>query len=220
VITLLDVCVPQRQSRAIEGRRHLQRNLQVIDRGGWRFREQTFDEVLEDRERRLHALDFVRRFLRRPNLPGDAFEGPKQILERATYGDVGLHASAVERDAPRTNDERVGLQLQRSEDDLGCADELSDADDRRVGERGGGRNLQTLERLLPLLPRDRARAKGVQVVGQQHGRRLPEPEDAALSLQVVERHHENPRRCGRGRRRLSAALNDVARGSRRRDSRL
>ena len=74
----------------------------------------------------------------------------EQLRQRTALGDVGLHAAGVERDAARVHDQRVAVELQRSDDDLRRADELADANHRRVGQHGGRRHLQPLERLLPL----------------------------------------------------------------------
>ena len=74
------------------------------------------------------------------------------------------------------------------------ADELADADHRGVGERGDRRHLQPLERLRRSAPRDRVRAERVEIVGQQHRRRLGQPEDAPVALDVLERHHQDARR--------------------------
>src|SRR5258708_30783913 len=53
VIALLDVHVPERQARAIEGRHRLERRVQITDRGGGRLGEQPFDEVFEHVEWRM-----------------------------------------------------------------------------------------------------------------------------------------------------------------------
>ena len=56
---------------------------------------------------------------------------------------------------------------------------------------GRRRHLQPLERLAPLLARDGIDAERVQVVGEEHGGRLAQPEDAAVARDVLERHHED-----------------------------
>ena len=72
-------------------------------------------------------------------------------------------------------------------------------------EGGGRRNLKALERLLPLRPCDRVRAQRAEIIGQQHGCRLAEPEDAALAFEVLERHDED----AAGRRGLGCSLRAV-----------
>jgi hypothetical protein len=78
-----------------------------------------------------------------------------------------------------------------------CSDQLADADHGGAGERGGRRDLQALERLLPLLPRDGAGAERVEIVGQQDRRRFREPEDAAFTRHVLEGHDEHARHLQR-----------------------
>ncbi len=116
---------------------------------------------------------------------------PIERRQRTAIGDVDLDASGVERDAARADDEHVGFELQRADDDLRRAHQLSDADHRRIGERGRGRNLQLLERLHPFLTRDGVGAERVEVVGQQDRRRLADPEDLRVALDVLERHHQD-----------------------------
>jgi len=62
------------------------------------------------------------------------------------------------------------------------------------------RDLKALERLLPFRPCDRAGAERVEVVGQQHGRGLGEPEQRPSTGDVLERHDEDPRRRSGGSR--------------------
>jgi hypothetical protein len=74
------------------------------------------------------------------------------------------------------NHERIAVHQKRSHDDLRCADQLSNPNDGGVGQDGSWRDLKAFERLLPFRPCDRAGAERVEVVGQQHGRGLGEPE--------------------------------------------
>jgi hypothetical protein len=69
-----------------------------------------------------------------------------------------------------------------------------------VGQCRHRRHLQALERLLPLLSRDRAGAERVEIVGQQDRRGFGEPEDAPFARHVLERHDEHARRLRRLRR--------------------
>ncbi len=61
-------------------------------------------------------------------LARDPLEGREQFRQRPALGHVALHAPGVERDAARVNDQRVALELQRSDDDLRGADQLADAE--------------------------------------------------------------------------------------------
>jgi hypothetical protein len=81
--------------------------------------------------------------------------------------------------------------LQRPDDDLRRADELSDADDRRVGQRRGRRHLQAFERLLPLRARNCVDAEREQIVGQQHRGAFAEPKDLRVTRHRLERHHQD-----------------------------
>ena len=101
------------------------------------------------------------------------------------------------------NDERVVLHQQGADDDLRRADQLADADHGGVGENRCRRHLQAFEGLLPLRARDRTGAERVQVVRQQDGGGLRQPEQGRIARDVLERHHENAR--SRVRRRLQRA---------------
>ena len=96
--------------------------------------------------------------------------------------------------------------MDRSDDDLGRPHELTNSNHRGVGEGGHQGDLQSLERLLPLLTRDRVRAERVEIVGQQDRRGLGEPEDTAFAFEVLEGHHEDARRRDDPSRRGGARL--------------
>ena len=198
VVPLFVVHVPQREARAVERRLQFQRGVQVVDRRERCLREQPLDEVLERGERRLLANDVSRRHRAGGReAHGNAIDCREEIGQRTALGDVYLHLPRVERDAACVQHQRVVLDLQIADHDLRRADDLADADDRRVRQRRHRRHLQALERLLPFPTRDRVHAARQQIVGEQHGRALAEPENPPFALDVLERHDEDTRRGGR-----------------------
>ena len=80
----------------------------------------------------------IRRAIR-SKIANSSGSGPRSVTSTC-------HASGIERDRARVNDQRVAVHLQRTDDDLRGADELRDANDGRVGQRRGRRHLQPLER--------------------------------------------------------------------------
>ena len=131
-------------------------------------------------------------------MPRDALECREQLGQRTPLGDVNGYAACIERDAPRAHDQNILFQLERADHHLGRADELTDADDGGVGQRGDWRYLQAFERLLPFLTGDRGGPECGEIVGEQHSRRFTQPEDAPLPLDVFEGHHQDARLICRG----------------------
>ena len=195
VLALLGVDIPQGEPRAIERRLPGQRGAEVADRGRRRLGQQPLDERFEHGDRRVLLFDVGRGGRgRRSHLARDPLERREQFRERAALRDVGADAPGVEGDAARAHHHGVALHLQRSDDHLRCADELADADHGGIGEHGRRRHLQSLERLLPLGAGDGAGAERVEVVGQEDGGSLGQPEEAPFARDILERHDQDPRR--------------------------
>ena len=52
--------------------------------------------------------------------------------------------------------------------------------------------MQLIEGLYPFVTGDGGQSPGIQLVGEQHGRRFAEPREPGLALGVLERDDENP----------------------------
>ena len=174
MIALLGVDVPQRQTGAIVGRMHLQRGVQIVMAVAGVSASSPLMKFSKAGNRRLLGVgrlttggedgvadDGARR-------PREPIEDGEQVRDRAALGHVGLHAAGLERELRARTTRPSSSSCSEPTNHLRGADELGDPDHRGVGEHRGGRHLQTLERLLPLGPRDRADAERVEVVGQQH----------------------------------------------------
>ena len=142
-----------------------------------------------------------------PKVTGFVGAGPKpsplsreEVDQRSAVGDIHLDAAGIERDAAGTDHQDFVLELQRADHDVTGAHQLADADHRGVGQRGRRGHLQALERLLPLVARDRPEPERTEIVGKQDGRRLGQPEDPPLPCDVFEGHHQDAwrRRLRRG----------------------
>ena len=110
MVALLGIDIPQRQTGAIVGRVRLSAPRSDRDRRRRRFRQQSLDETLERRHRRLLGLGRLNRRRRcrgrRRQTAGETVEDGEQIRDRAAFGDVGANAPA--RRSPGCARERPG----------------------------------------------------------------------------------------------------------------
>ena len=114
-----------------------------------------------------------------------------EIGERTALGDVGLHLRGVQHNRARADDHVVPVHAERAEHHLRGAHELPDADHGGIGQRCGRGHLKPVEGLAPLIPGNRRRTERIQVVGEEHRGRLPEPYDAPLAGHVLEWDDQN-----------------------------
>ena len=181
--------VPEREPRAIEPGIELDRRLEVSDLRRRRRRHESLDVVFEHRQRGPSGRHARRR--RAGEAPADPLERRKEILERAGFDEFVLHLPGIEPYAPRAHGEHSARQPERANDDVRCADDLSEADDSGMAQGGDGRHLQALEGIEALFARVCVPAERVQLISQQNGRRFAHPVDARFSCGIFERNNEH-----------------------------
>ena len=202
MIPLFGVDIPHRQPGAVEGRQGGQRRVEVLDSGGACLGQQTFDVVLQHRERRVPALP-LHPHSGRHDLKSDPFEGREHVDHRSSLDNVATDSPRLECDGARAHDQRIALDLQGAHDNLGCTDELAHPNDGGCGQGRGGRDLQTVECPLALFARNHWHTQRAELVRQQDSRPFTEPEDGRLAFGVLEGHDEHSGRrwgCARATR--------------------
>ena len=140
------------------------RRFEIADLGGRGRCDEPLDVVLEHGQRRAclwSAAGTVapdRRRLTRSKIA-------EEIVNRARFDDLELHASAVEPDVLRAHGNLAAVQPERADDDMRGADDLAQPDDRGVTQAGNRWDLKLCERVEPLFSRVGATAERVEVVG-------------------------------------------------------
>ena len=195
MIALLVAHVPQREACLIERREFRHGGLEEGGLRGRALGEEALDVALERPRRRWSR--------RRPGARGshrqalrDALVDGEEILQGRVLGDLRLQPPDVHSDAVRLDGQLVAFQPERAGNDFRCADELSDLDHGRVTERCRHGQVQLLERTDALVAGDGGQAARVQLLGEQHRRRLAQPRQPGFALSVLERDDEDAGRCG------------------------
>jgi hypothetical protein len=161
------VDVPQLDPRALERPVDAKCLRQKADLGGGGLGDQALDVLLERRNRRmpqLHRLDGDARA--RHQAPRDPGVDVKNLRQRPALHDLRRHPPGVDADRPRPHDDVLILDLERADNHLTGAEQLAKADHGGMTERRNRRHAQPFERPQPILPRNRRRAEGDQVVGE------------------------------------------------------
>jgi hypothetical protein len=83
--------------------------------------------------------------------PGDAIVDGKQIAQRPAIVGFLLDAAGIEPDAAGVDREIAAVQAQRARDHVAGADQLSDPDHARLGQRRVRRQIEIAERPHPFI---------------------------------------------------------------------